>query len=136
MFFITADTWRKNGIEVLIINGIKWLNEKQREKQSCYSNLVAVTSRYPPYLRKQRQELIKDWKKQPTRVILREDLSVRSIMDCRTPSIGFKNRLGFKNQDPIMTQEQSILTKIREAFPTEEISFQHCVLGYKIDVYF
>ena len=60
MFFITADTWRKNGIEVLIISGIKWLNEKQREKQSCYSNLVAVTSRYPPYLRKQRQELIKD----------------------------------------------------------------------------
>ena len=57
-------------------------------------------------------------------------------MDCKTPSIGFKNRLGFKYQDPIMPQEQSILTKIREAFSTEEISFQHCVLGYKIDAYF
>ena len=35
-----------------------------------------------------------------------------------------------------MTQEQSILTKIKEAFSTEEISFQHLVLGYRIDVYF
>ena len=51
-------------------------------------------------------------------------------------SIGFKRRLGFKNQDPIMTQEQSILTKIKETFSIKEISFLHFVLGYRIDEYF
>ena len=35
-------------------------------------------------------------------------------MDCRTtPAVELRQRLGFKNQDPIMTQEQSILTKIK-----------------------
>ena len=58
-------------------------------------------------------------------------------MDCKTvSSIDFKSKLGFKNHDPIMMQEQSILTKIRETFSTEEISFQHFFLGYRIDAYF
>ena len=58
-------------------------------------------------------------------------------MDSRAVfSVEFKSRLGFKNQDPIMTQEQSLLTKIREIFSTEEITFQHFVLGYSIDAYF
>ena len=58
-------------------------------------------------------------------------------MDCRTcSSVEFKSRLGFKQQDPIMTQEQSVLTKIREAFLTEEIIFQYSTLGYRIDAYF
>ena len=58
-------------------------------------------------------------------------------MDTRTiPSIDFKNKLGFNSQDLIMTQEQSILTKIKDSFSTEKIIFQHFVIGYKIDAYF
>ena len=58
-------------------------------------------------------------------------------MDSRAvSSVKFKSRLGFKYRDPIMTQQQSVLTKIREVFSTEEISFQHFVLGYRIDAYF
>ena len=58
-------------------------------------------------------------------------------MDNRTvPSVEFKSRLGFKQQDPVMTQEQSVLTKIREAFSTEETIFQYSALGYRIDAYF
>ena len=38
-------------------------------------------------------------------------------MDCRTvSSVEFKSRLGFKNQDPIMTQEQSVLQKSKKYF--------------------
>ena len=58
-------------------------------------------------------------------------------MDSRTVlSIDFKTRLGFKQQDPIMTQEQSVLTKIEQAFSNEEIIFQYSALGYRIDAYF
>ena len=35
-----------------------------------------------------------------------------------------------------MTQEQSILSKIKTVFSTEKIIFQHCVLAYRIDTYF
>ena len=58
-------------------------------------------------------------------------------MDSRTVlSVDFKSRLGFKNQDPIMTEEQSILKKMSKVFSAEEISFQHFILGYKIDANF
>ena len=101
-----------------------------------YSKKRNTTLQYPKYLRKQRQEL-QECIKQPCRRFLREHFAVQVITDCRTtPSIDFKTRLGFNNQDPIMTQEQSVLTKIKEAFSTEEINFQHCVLGYRIDAYF
>ena len=45
-------------------------------------------------------------------------------MDCRTtPAVDFKTKLGFNQHDPVMTQEQSILSKIVTLFATEEIMF-------------
>ena len=95
-----------------------------------------LTLKHPNYLKKQRWELIKCIN-QPCRRFIREDLSIHLIMDTRTiSSIDFKNKFGFNSRDPIITQEQSILTKIKNSFSTEEIIFQHFVLGYKIDAYF
>ena len=40
-------------------------------------------------------------------------------MDCRTaPAVYFKIKLGFNQYDPIMTQEQSVLSKIKTIFST------------------
>ena len=64
----------KNGIEVIVFNGKKWLNENRIEDQLKHSNLVAVTRHYSPELRKQRQEL-QDWGK---------DFAMQIIMNCRT----------------------------------------------------
>ena len=58
-------------------------------------------------------------------------------MDCRTTSaVNFRTRLGFNQHDPIMTQEQSILSKIVTVFAVEEIILQHNILGYRTDAYF
>ena len=59
-------------------------------------------------------------------------------MDCRTtPAVNFRTKLGFSQDDPIMTQEQSaVLSKIVTIFAAEEIMLQHNVLGYRIDAYF
>ena len=52
-------------------------------------------------------------------------------MNCRTTSaVNFKTRLGFSQHDPIMTQEQSILSKIVTLFAAEKLILQHNVLGY------
>ena len=57
-------------------------------------------------------------------------------MDCKTTSaVNFRPKLGFSQHDPIMTQEQSILTKIVTVFAAEEIILQHNVLGYRIDAF-
>ena len=43
-------------------------------------------------------------------------------MDCRTTAaVNFKTRLEFSQHDPIMTQEQSVLSKIVAVFAAEEI---------------
>ena len=41
-----------NGVEVIVFNGIKWLNEKHIEAQIKHSNLREVTSKYPSDFRK------------------------------------------------------------------------------------
>ena len=61
-------------------------------------------------------------------------------MGCRTTSaVNFRIKLGlgfYDQHDPIMTQEQSILSKIGTVFAVEEIILQHNVLDCKIDAYF
>ena len=119
-----------------VFNGIKWLNEMNIEDQLKPSNLP-VTLQYSSELRKQRQELQNFGKYQPCRRFLEEDFAIQIIMDCRTtPAVNFQTRLGFKQHDPIMTQEQSILSKIVAIFATEKIILQHNVLGFRIDEYF
>ena len=57
-------------------------------------------------------------------------------MDCRTtPAVNFRTKLGFRQHDPIMAQEQSLLTKIMTVFAAEEITLQHNVLSYRVDAY-
>ena len=95
-----------------------------------------VTLKYPNYLKKQRCELI-ECIDQPCRRFIRDDLAIHLIMDPRTIySVDFSFKYGFNSQDPTMTQEQSILTKIEDSFSNKEIIFQHFVLGYRIDAYF
>ena len=60
MVNISKNAWRKNGVEVIVFNGKKWLNEKHVEEQLKHSNLPAVTNQYDPELKKQRQE-IQNW---------------------------------------------------------------------------
>ena len=47
-------------------------------------------------------------------------------MDCRIiAAVNFKTRLVFNQLDPIMTQEQTVLSKIVTLFSAEEIILQH-----------
>ena len=121
---------------MIIFNEKKWLNKKHIEVQLQHSNLPHITNQYSSEIKKQRQELQNCGKYQLCRKFLREDFAVQVILDCRTtPAVNFKTRLRFNQHDPIMTQEQSILTKIRYIFPNETIILQYHVLNYRIDAY-
>ena len=101
------------------------------ETQLGHANLPAITLQHSSKLRKQRQELQK-----PRRRFLKENFAKQIIMDCKTTStVNFRTRLGFNQHDPIMTQEQSILSKIVTANAAEEIILLHNVLGYRTDAY-
>ena len=81
-----------------------------------HSPLRNITNQYPPEFKKQGKKL-QDCIKQPCRKFIKEDFAVQIIMDYRTtPAVNFKTKLGFNQHDPIMTQEQSILSKIKTIF--------------------
>ena len=40
MVFITKNTWKKNGVEVIVVDNVKWLNEKHIETKLGHSNLA------------------------------------------------------------------------------------------------
>ena len=127
----------KNGVEVLVFNAKRWLNEKHIETQLEYSNLPSITEKCDLMYKKCRSELQNCGKSQPCRRFLEEAFSIQIIMDCRTtPAVNFRTRLEFHQHDPIMTQEQSILSKMVTIFAVEEITLQQNVLGYRIDAYF
>ena len=127
----------KKGVEAIVFNRKRWLNEKQVEEQLEHSNLPAITLQHSSKLRKQRQEIQNCGNYQPCRRFLNEDFAIQIIIDCRTmPAANFRSGLGFNQHDSIMHQEQSALSKIRAIFSAEEIILQHFVLGYYIDAYF
>ena len=128
----------ENGVEVVVINDKKWLNETNIKDQLKQSNLAAVALQYSSELRKQRQVLKDCDNHQPcSRRFLEEDFAMKITIYCRTtPSVNFKTKLGFNQHDPIMTQEQSVLSKIVTLFAAEEIILQHNLLGYRVDAYF
>ena len=109
----------KNGVEVIACNG-KWLNKINIKDPLKHSNLAAVPLQYSSELRKQRQKLQDCGKYQPCRRLLEEDFAMQIIVDCRTtPAVTFKTKLAFNQHDPIMTQEQSALSKIVTLFAAE-----------------
>ena len=113
----------KNGVEVIVFNGKKWLNETNIKSikwlngtnvkdQLKHSNLVAFTLQYSTDLIKQKQELQDFGNYQPCRRFSEEDFTMQIIMDCRkTPAVNFKTKLGFNQHDPVMTQEQISIVK-------------------------
>ena len=128
---------KKNGVEVIIFNGKKWLNETNIKDQLKHSNLAAVTLQYSSERRKQRQELQDCGNHQPCRRFLEADFAMQIMMYCKTtPAVNFKTKLEFNHHDPIMTQEQSLLSKIVTLFACKKIILQFNVPGYRIDAYF
>ena len=93
-----------------------------------HSNLSYITRHYSLEFRKQRQELENCGKYQPFKKFLRKNFAIQITLDCRTTSaVDFKSRLGFNLYNPIMTQEQPVLSKIKTILSAEKIIFQYCV---------
>ena len=70
------------------------------------------------------------------RKFLEENIAKLVIIVCRTtPAVDFKTKLGFRQHDPIMIQEQSVLTKIVTVFTAKEIMLQYNFSGNRIDAY-
>ena len=85
---------------------------KNIEEQLRHSNLSYITRKYPLELRKPRQEQQK---------FIRNDFAIQIIVDCRTTfAVDFKSTLGSNQYDPIMTQKQSVLSKIKTIFSAEK----------------
>ena len=99
--------------------------------------MPAVTNRYDKIHKKHRYELVDEPMKQSYESLLRIDLALKIIMDCRTDELcNLKRNLGFTLHDVINTKEQTIINSIKDAFEGEDMQTQYTVIGYRIDLYF
>ena len=67
------------------------------------------------------------------------ELALKIIMHCRLSpeeTEKFRSELGFKQHNILMTNEQSVLKSIKDAFEGENMQTQYSDLGFKTDLYF
>ena len=85
---ITKEILKNNDIEV-VIDGVNtlWLNEKHIEEQLGHKSLPIITTKCNQIYKKHRYELVDEPIKQPNRRVLRIDLALKIIMDCRTDKL-------------------------------------------------
>ena len=71
MVHISTKTYEKNGIETMIDNDrILWLNQKHMEEELYHKKLREITIKYFSDNRKHRYELVKETKKQYSRIFI------------------------------------------------------------------
>ena len=61
MVNITKETWGENGVEVIVLNGIKWFNEKNMEEHLKHAYLRVITRKYPSKYKKTSARISKLW---------------------------------------------------------------------------
>ena len=112
-------------------DGKLWLNEKHIEEGLDRKNLREIPIKYHSDHKKHRCDLVEEPKKEVNRIFTDEKLAIKVIMDCRTTSaLKFRTKLGFKQYDIILTNEQSVLTKIMSPFEGENMQTQYNDLGF------
>ena len=68
-----------------------------------------TTIKYISDHRKHTFELVHEHKRQPNRIFIDKESILKVILDCRTAALRkFRTRLGFKQYDVILNEEQSV----------------------------
>ena len=117
MFIISIEIWGKYGVEKMVVNGIKWVNEKHIKEGYDHANLPLLTNQNHSDFIKHIYKLLDEPKIEPNSILSREGLAVKIMMDCRTTeALKFKRKLGFNLHDVINTKEQTLLELIKDAF--------------------
>ena len=135
MVNIDKETYENNNIEAIVDDiGKLWLNEKHIEEKLGHKNLPVITNKYDQVYKKHRYELVNKPKKQPKRRLLRSDLALKLIMNCKTDeSCNLKKKkLEFRLHDAINTKKQTVLESIKDAFEGEVMRTQYSVLATEL----
>ena len=111
-------TWSEIGVEVIKYNDKKWINEKHLEAALGYKNLVSSkTLYYSNKFKKRRYELQDCEDFQPCRKFITEELAIHLIIDIKTAKAAeLKTKLGFNQNDPIMSKKESMGLGIKKNF--------------------
>ena len=107
-----------NGLEVIMYNGKKWINQTQLGKNLGLENIAGKTQYYSSKYKRQRHE-IQDWDDyQLCRILLDKELAVTIMLDTHriAKAVEFRAKFGIKQYDPIMRKQQSIGSKIKKSF--------------------
>ena len=98
MVDISRKTYERNGVETTVDNyELLWLNEKHKEEGLDHEKLWVTTVNNLLDHKKHRYELLNEPVKQPHRLFVDKELTIKVFMDCRiTAPHKFQTRIGFK----------------------------------------
>ena len=139
MFKISAETYRKSGINTIIVSNernklVIWLNMHDIHVRLGVKNMSDLTIKeikciFKRNPWKQEIEEYKAWAEDGF-IYNHEDLALKIIMNFKVPTaVEFRTKLGFKEYDIMINKKSSVLTNIMKAFAKEEIMLPHCVLN-------
>ena len=134
---ISRKTYERNGVETVLDNdGILWLHENYIEEELDHKNFLEFATKYHSSHRKHNFGLVDETNKTTQQNFYTKGIRDQSNTDCKT-TVAYKlrTRVGFKQYDVILTNEQSVLIIRKSLFEGESIQTQHGILSYRIDVY-
>ena len=142
MVKISAQTWKKSGIGMIIIKNEEnkleiWLKMIDIQIKLGVKNMsdLSIKEIEVIYNKKMKNTTTKEKQKYEAKatdgfVYILSDLALKIIMDCRSSTaIEFRSKLGFNQHDITLAKEQSVLRSIMDAFEGENIQTQYSLLG-------
>ena len=135
---IDKNLWEDNGVETIEYKNYLWLNERNLRKSANYYEIRHLSVKYDNEYIRQRKEINKKCKKQSNRKSITEDLATYLLSHINSVPcvIKFRSKLGFKNNELMLSKEFSIIIKLVNAFsPITEVIRQHNVLNYYVNFY-
>ena len=132
MYTYGIKTYKKNGVEAIDYDIKKLINQTQLGNALEHSNVASRTQYYSSKCKRKMYEIQECEDYQPCRMFLKEELAVTIMMDTiTTKAVECRDKFEVNQDDPILTKEQSIGSKMVKAFPNKKIIEQFFVLNKK-----
>ena len=133
----TANTWRKNYVEV-IQYGVKiWINQGHLQEKLGIANIADRTQYYSNEFKKMRCEIQECGKYQPCRMFIENTLLLEITMSAvKAQATIFKSKFGDNQHDKVLRKQQSLGLRLKNLFPNESIIEEYFALHYRTDFTF
>ena len=133
----TANSWRRNDVEVIEYGGKIWINQEHLQEELGIAKIADRTQYYSDEFEKMRCQIQECGKYQPCTMFIENNLAVEITMTAvKTKAAIFKSKFGVNQHDKVLRKQQSLGLRLKKLFPNENIIEEYFAFHYRIDFTF